>query len=291
MSGSQYDIHGGNIADCFRIIGGKEDGYIVFTFRHRPDTGRGTWASLGQPGAHDQWSYASGRRYAAVMIANGLDPRQGIHRWDKEFPGGGYGVDASTAAAYGKSLGRHTFFFDKGCNDGCGSKPMHVLGLSKHNQIGPIAAMVPVGDDGNALIHAIDMSCHPASALNGLAGQPFPVQVAAVRRWFKGEYDGNRPNYAPDHADDRYSGLANARHFDIGISSFETLPRNDGALACHIRAAADYAIYEFHWDNRGRVLGLGYYHSDTITPRADIPGWDFSVFARLWKTGGPPYAI
>lgn len=280
-AGTQLAIRGTSLETAFRVVQpGK--GYIVACWYSTPDgvTGAG-WQALGSAGPHDDYRYALGRRAWAYVKAQGFRGWQLVVRWEKEW---NQAPDAAARAPhYAKALARTIASFDQGYADGGGGKPRHVLGIARHDQLGPLEGLVPVGADGRALIDAIDISFHPASSLNVLVGKPFDQQVAAVREWIRGGYD-SRPSYTHDHADPRYSGLVVARKHGIKISTFEWSPRNDPPLDCHVSAAAYQAIHDFFTEHADMLAGEGVYHPDTINTSLAVPGWADGVrkYCALW---------
>lgn len=286
--GSQLDIGGTNLGSACGIVQPGSPELLVATWRTVPDNVKESdYADLAG-GSHDNDAYIMGFNAWLLMKAHGYGGAQLVVRGDKEYNGGGYGVTAANAPLRAKWLARFIANFDKGYQDaGADQRPRHVLGLAQHELLGPLEAHVPVGPGGQVMVDAIDISAHPASQLNVVAGKPFDEQVAAVREWLRGGYD-QRPRYSQDYQDPAQSGLVVAKAHGILISNFETSPRDDGNLACHISAAAWTALFDFWRENAAMVGGVGVYNHTALDRSLAVPGWADGVDALVKQARGGP---
>jgi hypothetical protein len=287
-NGTQLDVQGTNFGAAFGIVKPGSPELLAATWKTVPDNIKATdYADLAN-GGHDNDAYIMGWNAWLLMKSKGFTGAQLVVRGDKEYNGGGYGVSTANAALRAKWLARFIAQFNKGYMDaGADARPRHILGLARHEQMGPVEAHVPIGPGGQVMVDAIDLSWHPAGALNGLVGKPRDQQKAAAAAWIRGEYDGHGSCYAPDHASPQYSTLAAAKAHGIKVTASETLPRDDGALACHIAGPAWEASFEWWTEHADMVGFVGVYHNTALNRGLNVPGWadGYDTFVRLAKGG------
>jgi hypothetical protein len=259
--------HATNMDDALDIVEPGSGQLFVATWRTVPDgIKEGDYADLVN-GAHDNDAYIMGWNAWVLMKSRGYTGGQLVVRGDKEYNGGGYGVTAANAALRAGWLARFILNFNKGYLDaGADTRPRHVLGLARHDYLGPLEAHVPVGPNGQVLIDG-------------------------VREWVRGGFEHGRDCYAPDHSDPTRSGLVVAKAHGIRISNFETSPRDD-AHACQVSAAAWQALFDFWTEHADVVGGVGIYHNTCLNRNlqvggAPVPGWADGVDALVrLATGG-----
>jgi hypothetical protein len=292
--GTQLDVagHSTNLSDALDIVEPGTAQLVVATWRTVPDNVKSSdYADLAN-GSHDADAYIMGWNAWVMMHGRGYRGAQLVVRGDKEYNGGGYGITAANAAQRAAWLARFVVNFNKGYLDaGADDRPRHVLGLARHDYLGPLEAHVPIGPGGQVMVDAIDISMHPPDALDELRSKPHDVQVAGVRDWIRGGYEHGRDCYAPDHADPTRSGLVVAKAHGILITNFETSPRDD-AHACRVSAAAWDALFDFWTEHADMVGGVGVYN-DTCLNRElrvngqPVPGWADGVdtFVRRARGG------
>lgn len=270
--GGQLDWHGTNFATALAVIP-RGGGLLVPTWWMSPDQGRGSYASLAGSQQYRDRAASFGRAACAMMVAAGKEPGQLSPRWDKEVNQHKTRSPKSPDEVLEYAAAQATFLqgFDEGYTVTQPVKPLHILGLARHAQIGPIENWIPKGPDGKALIGGVDISAHLPDDGNGLSGHPVAEQAAVTRQWLRGGYDG-RPCYSHDHADPRYSGKVVCQKYGLAMIHSETSARNEPGMACTISAGFWLGMFGF-WKENAKMMGpVGVFATSAIKP-SPIPGW------------------
>jgi hypothetical protein len=286
-NGTQLDIGGTNLGAAFGIVKPGSPELLVATWKTVLDTIKATdYADLAN-GSHDDDAYIMGWNAWVLLKSHGFTGAQLVVRGDKEYNGGGYNVTTANAAQRAKWLARFIAQFNKGYLDaGADARPRHILGLARHEQMGPVEAHIPIGPNGQVMVDGLDLSWHPAGALNGMVGKPRDQQVAAVAAWIRGDFDGHPSCYAPDHKVPAFSTLAAAKAHGIKVTASETLPRDDGNLACHISGPAWDASFDWWTEHADTVGFVGIYNHTCLERGLAVPGWADGVDALVRRAKG-----
>lgn len=279
--GGQLDYKGTNLEVAMTVIP-RGGGLIVPTWYMTPTQGRGSYASLAGSGQFYGRAKGFGKRACAMMVAAGKDPGQLCPRWDKELnqdPSRGPG-SAAEVIDYAAAMVTFLQGFDEGYTSDQPVKPLHILGLARHDQVGPLEAWVPKDPAGKPLISGIDISAHLPDDANSLSDRPVAEQAAATRQWLRGSYD-TRPCYSHDHADPRFSGKVVCQKYGLAMCQTETSPRNEAGKACNISAGFWAGMFAFWKENAAMMGPVGCFSTSAIKA-ADIPGWGDGI-AMLGK--------
>jgi hypothetical protein len=250
-----------------------------------------TWGTLAQPGPHDDWWYAMGRRARAAMVAKGMKPWQLAVRFNHEMNQSNfYRVFDGQQADYAKASGRFMAAFRRGYAAAAGDQCRMIFSPARINDLGPLESFFTVNSDGTTPYDAVDVSAHPADEVNFAVGQSYAQQVQVCKDWIKGKY---KSGYAPDNVDTTRSQAALARKYGIAIVNTEWSPRYDEfdssgqetLVGCHISAAFYDAMHQ-HFTNYAEMLAFEcLFHGNALDPDQGTPGWRDGVakLVDLWR--------
>jgi hypothetical protein len=263
--------------------------------------GNNTYATWANPGVHDDWWYAMGRRTRATMLHYGLKPWQLMLRINHEMvQSNNYQIYYATGPDYAKAIGRFIDGFRKGYSaHSPDDYARMIFSPSRHWDCGPLERFFTC-DPVNLTtpFDLVDVSAHPAATMDQYAGQSLAVQTREVNTWIAGGHDPGRrtvdlpaslatANYAQNCTVDDHSMIKLAKKYKIGMCNSEWSPRYDQG-GCQVAPGVYQAMHDWFTLNAAWYAFECVFHSNTLQDLPAITNWKTGkdLFVSLW-TGDP----